>query len=307
MARDYYEILGVKRDASAADIKKAYRELARKYHPDRNPGDKTAEQKFKEVQDAYDILSDATKKAQYDRFGFVGPEGGFPGGGPGGGPSFHWGDVPGGFQGMDPEQAQEIISQLFGGMGDMGDMSGGRRGRGGRPGRGRRPTPAEPVTSEIAIPFATAALGGAVSVQIDGRMIEVKIPAGVSEGQTLRLHGQGPAGGDLHLKLRIEPHPFFRREGNDLILEVPLSLTEAVLGAKIDVPTLEGAKLAVKVPPGTSSGTRLRLRGRGIKGGDQYIEIKVVVPTVADNRSRELLEEFARLNPQSPRSGSPWT
>lgn len=305
MARDYYDILGVKRDASDADIKKAYRELARKYHPDRNPGDKAAEQKFKEVQDAYDILSDKTKKAQYDRFGFVGPEGGFPGGGAGGGPSFQW-NVPGGFQGMDPGQAEEILSQLFGGRDDLGDIfgGGGRRPRGG--GRRRRPPP-EPVTSELNIPFATAAAGGAVSFQLDGQVIEVKIPPGVSDGQTLRLQGQGPGGADLHLKLRIEAHPYFRRDGNDVILEVPLSLPEAALGTKVDVPTLDGTRLTVKVPAGASSGTRLRLRGRGIKGGDQYIEIKVLVPAAADERSRELLEEFARLHPQLPRSGSPWT
>jgi DnaJ-class molecular chaperone len=123
----------------------------------------------------------------------------------------------------------------------------------------------------------------------------------------MRLQGQAPGGGNLLLKIHIEPHPYFRREDKDVILEVPLSLSEAVLGARVDVPTLDGTKLTVKVPPGASSGTRLRLRGKGITGGDQYIEVKVVVPAPADERSRQLIEEFARLNPQNPRSGLPWS
>ena len=170
-----------------------------------------------------------------------------------------------------------------------------------RRGRGRRPP--EEVETEVSIPFTTAALGGNVGLQINGRELSVKIPAGVEDGQALRLSGQAPGGGDLRLRLHIEPHPFFRREGKNLILEVPLSLVEAVLGTTVDVPTLDGGRLSVKVPPGTSSGTRLRLRGRGISGGDQYIQTKIVVPTVKDDRSRQLLEEFARLNPQNPRAG----
>src|SRR5438034_895916 len=147
----------------------------------------------------------------------------------------------------------------------------GRRGRGRS--RGRRAAPAPEVESEVAIPFVTAALGGTINIQVDGRELSVKIPAGVTDGQALRLQGQAPGGGNLKLVLRIQPHPYFRREGNDLILELPLSLAEATLGAKVDVPTLDGAKLSVKVPAGTSSGARLRLRGKGIKGGDQYMEI----------------------------------
>ncbi len=131
----------------------------------------------------------------------------------------------------------------------------------------------------------------------------MKIPAGVEDGQALRLQGQAPGGGALRLKLRIQPHPFFRREGKNIVLDVPLSLSEAVLGTTVDVPTLDGTRLTVKVPPGTSSGTRLRLRGRGIAGGDQYIEIKILVPAATDDRSRQLIEEFARLNPQNPRAG----
>jgi DnaJ-class molecular chaperone len=163
------------------------------------------------------------------------------------------------------------------------------------------------VEAEATIPFQTAAVGGAVGLSVDGRQLEVKVPAGVEEGKKLRLRGQGPGGADLIVKLHIAPHPYFRREGNNLILEVPLSLSEAVLGAKVEVPTLAGERLSVKVPPGTSSGARLRLRGKGIAGGDQFIEIKIAVPTPKDERSRELLEEFAKLNPQSPRAGLDWS
>src|SRR5438445_394102 len=153
----------------------------------------------------------------------------------------------------------------------------------------RKQTPRQEVESEVTIPFLTAAQGGTVSLQIDNHELAVKVPAGIEEGKSLRLSGQAPGGGDLLLKIRVQPHPYFKREGNNIILEVPLSLAEAVLGAKIDVPTLDGTRLSVKVPPGASSGMRLRLRGRGIKGGDQYIEIKVVVPAPKDDRSRQLI------------------
>src|SRR6266478_6219312 len=279
MPRDYYEVLGVQKSASEEEIKKAYRKLAREFHPDRNPGDKTAEGKFKEVQEAYDVLSDQTKRSQYDRFGRVGPDGGGPGG-----QGFQWGG-PGGFQQVDPGEAADIFRQFFGGgaggFGDVGDIEElmGRRGRGRS--RGRRA--ASEVESEVAIPFATAALGGTINIQVDGRELSVKIPAGVTDGQA-------PGGGNLKLVLRIQPHPYFRREGNNVILEVPLSVSEAILGTKVDVPTLDGSKLSVKVPPGTSSGARLRLRGKGVAGGDQFIEIKVVVPSSVDDHGKKLIE-----------------
>jgi DnaJ-class molecular chaperone len=306
MARDYYEVLGLAKGASDNDIKKAYRKLARQYHPDRNPGDKQAEGRFKEVQDAYDVLSDKQKREQFDRFGFVGP-GAMPGGAGGGaggfpgGFQFNWGNAQGGGPSqIDPEDLQDILRH-FGGLGGAGP----RPGRGGT--RRRQPAPPPDEVPEVTIPFETAANGGSVALDVDGTHIEVKIPAGVADGQTIRLRGQGPGGQDIYVKLRVNPHAYFRREGNDIILEVPLSVAEAVLGATVDVPTLDGQRLGVKVPPGTSSGNRLRLRGRGIKGGDQYIEIKIVVPAAKDARSRELIEEFARLNPQNPRAGLPWS
>jgi curved DNA-binding protein len=295
MPRDYYEVLGVPRNASEADIKKAYRKLARQHHPDRNPGNKQAEALFKEVQEAYDVLHDKSKRAQYDRFGFAGPggQGPFQGGGAG----------PGGFefQGVNPEDLESILG-AFGGGGGFGDLFG-RRGRG----RGRTARAAESVEADVRIPFLKAALGGTVSLNVEGRTIEVRVPVGVTEGKKLRLAGQGPGGGDLLVRIKIEPHPYFRREGNNVILDVPVSVSEAILGAKVDVPTLDGTHLTVKVPPGTSSGARLRLRGKGIAGGDQYIEIKIAVPKVEDERSRELIEEFARLNPRSPRENVPWS
>src|SRR5262249_22318383 len=146
-----------------------------------------------------------------------------------------------------------------------------------------------------------------VNIQVDGRELAVKIPAGVADGQAMRLQGQAPRGGNLKLILRIQPHPYFRREDKNVILEVPISVSEAILGAKVDVPTLDGSKLSVKVPPRTSSGARLRLRGKGIASGDQFIEIKVIVPSSIDDRSRELIEEFGRLNPQNPRENLPWS
>jgi len=288
MPRDYYEVLGVPRNATEDEIKKAYRKLARENHPDRNPGDKAAEQRFKEIQDAYDILSDKQKRAQFDQFGHVGA--GMPGGGaggPGGMPGFYW-STGGGAEGIDPRLAEFFRSGGFEDMEGLGDLFGQRT----RTRRGRRPAAPPEVETEVTIPLELAALGGSLPIEVDGREITVKVPAGVEDGKVLRVQGQAPGGGNLLLKIRLGEHPYFRREGRDLILEVPLSLPEAVLGTKVDVPTLDG--------------TRLRLRGKGIKGGDQYIEVKVVVPTPADVRSRELLEEFARLNPQRPRTGPPW-
>ncbi len=300
MPRDHYEVLGVERSASEEDIKRAYRNLARKYHPDRNPGDKEAEAKFKEVQDAYDVLRDKEKRAQYDRFGFNGPQGG-------GGSTFHWGGgTPGGgFNQMDPEEAEEFLSKIFGGgFGGMG--SGAPRGHRARRQQRRQASEPSEVDAELEVPFEVAATGGKMSLRVDDRELDVTIPEGSQDGGKMRLRGQGPGGVDVILKVKIRPHPYFRREGNNVILEVPLTLPEAVLGTKVDVPTLDGSKLSVTVPPGTSSGGRLRLRGKGIKDGDQYLEIKVVVPAARDDESRQLIEKFAELNLQNPRTGRPW-
>jgi DnaJ-class molecular chaperone len=309
MPRDPYEVLGVARDASDDDIKKAYRKLARQHHPDRNPGDKQAEARFKEVQEAYDLVGDKEKRAQFDRFGFAGAGANPFGGGGGGGGPFRWGggggEGGGGghAEGINPEDLASIFSQ-FGGGGGAPDFSEifGNRSRS----RGRKPRAAAPATADVTIPFLTAARGGTVTIALDGKQLDVKVPAGVEDGKKMRLSGQAPGGGDLILTLHVGPHPYFRREGNNVILEVPVSVAEAVLGTKVDVPLVGGGQGAVKVPPGTSSGGRLRLRGQGIAGGDQYIEIKILTPPKVDDRSRELIEEFARRNPQDPRAGLDW-
>jgi DnaJ-class molecular chaperone len=313
MPRDPYEVLGVSKSATAEEINKAYRKLSKKYHPDRNPGDKEADAKYKEVQGAHDILGDAQKKAQFDQFGVAGPQPGFPGAAGGGFPGGFGGGFPGaagpGGAQFDPEAAQRLFDMFGGGGGagglDLNDLlSGGGR----RKGRGTRARPrAEPMESDVTLPFDVAANGGSVGIEIDGRHIDVKVPAGIEDGKKLRVPAEATGGAELLLRVKIAPHPYFRREGNDVYLDVPVTLAEAVLGAKVDVPTLDGAKLTVTVPPGTSSGKKLRLRGKGIAGGDQYLAFKVEVPAgKVDDASRELIEEFAKRNPQQPRTGAPW-
>jgi DnaJ-class molecular chaperone len=306
MPRDPYEVLGLSRSATADEINKAYRKLSKKYHPDRNPGDKEADTHYKEVQTAHDILGDPQKKAQFDQFGFAGPQTGFPAGGgfPGG--------FPGGGQGVqfDPEAAQQLFDLFGGGMGggaggvDLNDLFGGGAKRKGRS-RARRQ--AEPIESEVTVPFDVAATGGNVAIEVGGRRIDVRVPAGIEDGKKLRVPAEATGSTDVLLKVKIAPHPYFRREGSDIFLDVPISLAEAILGAKVDVPTLDGTKLTVTVPPGTSGGKKLRLRGKGIAGGDQYLVFRVEVPHgKVNDKSRELIEEFAKLNPQHPRANAPW-
>ncbi len=329
--RDYYEVLGVARDATPDAIKKAYRALARKFHPDVNPGDKTAESKFKEVQQAYDVLSDADKKAKYDRFGDAAFEG-MAAAGPRAGASnftFHFGGEPGQGQGYDNID----FSQFFGHMGGAGGAGAGvdeddeghgggifedllGRMRSGRPGRTR---PGRSTEAPLSIPFLTAVRGGETTIELQRgggktETLVVKIPPGVETGSKLRLKGRGEPGargapaGDLTIVITVEPHPYFRREGRDLLVDVPITVGEAILGAKVDVPSPEGQK-SLTIPAGTSSGQKLRLRGLGLPAsgskpaGDLFVVLKVVVPKGVDDESRKLIEEFSRRNPQTPRAG----
>lgn len=305
--RDPYEVLGVARSATDEEITKVYRKLARQYHPDRNPGDKEAEAKFKEIQNAHDILSDKTKRANFDQFGSpTGPQGtGFGG--------------YGGFSGAGgpaPEDLQDFLRQAVAGggggsfrVGDLGDFAqffgGGIPTARGGARRKRSARHAEEIEREVSIPFMAAARGGKLDLSVNGTIISFTVPKGAREGQKIRLTKAIPEG-NLLLKLHIEPHPFFRREGEDLHVEVPITLAEAVLGGKVDVPTLDGGRAAATVPPGTSSGAKLRLRGLGIAGGDLFAVLKVVVPKNLDAKSKELFEEFARRNPQNPRAEVAW-
>jgi curved DNA-binding protein len=325
--RDYYEVLGTSRDATADQIKKAYRSLARKHHPDANPGDKTAEAKFKEVQNAYDILSEPEKKARYDQFGHAAFDGSGPFGPRGGGSEWAARQAGGG-AGFENIDLSAFLGPNAGGPGGFGPGQGASAGggggifdeiitrmRGGDRGERRRAPHRDPETAEasITIPFLTAVRGGDTSIELqrdDGRREPkvVKIPPGLESGAKIRLKGQGDPSHqvDLIITVTVEPHPYFVREGRNLSVEVPITVPEAILGAKIEVPTLDGPR-TMTIPPGTSSGQKLRLRGQGVAAskhhlvGDLYIIPKIVVPKEVDEESRLLIEQFAVRNPAQPR------
>ncbi len=302
MPNDFYETLGVSRAATADEVKKAYRKLAAKHHPDRNPGDKDAEAKFKEVSAAYEVLSDAKKRERYDQYGHAGTSG--PGGGPGGG-GFPGGGFTGGPQ-MDPEMAEELFRNVFGGGAGSGGGFGDIFGGGSRGPKKRRSAPPPDIETEVTVPFHVACNGGSVSINVGGRGIDVKVPAGIDEGKKLRVPAAATGSSDVIIKVRVSGHPYFKRDGNDLLLEVPISIFEAALGAKVDVPTLAGETLTVTVRPGTSSGSRIRLRGKGVAGGDQYLTIKVVPPPALDDEQRELLAKLAAAVNFDARADVPW-
>jgi DnaJ-class molecular chaperone len=320
--RDYYEVLGVPRDATPEAIKKAYRGLARKYHPDMNPGDKTAAAHFNEVQQAYDVLSDQEKRSRYDQFGHAAFDGmAAAGARPGAGAgewTVHYGEP--GFEGVD-------LSDLFSNLGRGTQSESGGAGsifedllgrvRTGRPGRQR--TAGRGLEANLSIPFLTAVRGGETTIQVDRgggstESLVVKIPPGVDTGAKLRLKGQGEKGtkgsppGDLTITVHVEPHPYFTREGRNLSVEVPISVSEAILGAKIDVPTISDTK-SLTIPSGSSSGRKLRLKGQGIPAspgkpeGDLYVVLKIIVPKTVDPASRQLIQQFAEHNPSNPRAG----
>lgn len=406
--KDYYGALGVKKTASTEEIRKAFRKLARKFHPDVNPGDKTAEEKFKTISEANEVLSDPKKRKIYDQLGFYsdnidpaaaeayarqgGGAGGFPGGFPGGQPGSAGSAGAGGvhfdFGGFDFSDLFEggaagssgknrKTSSGGGGFRDIfsGMFSGGR---GGAAEEG--PEPGSDLEYQVNVPFWTAIRGGVLRLNITrrdacstchghgfieapgvcpqchgkgtieqtgGRMkfnvqcprchgtgknvqtcptchgegtiertepLEVRIKAGTRDGQRIRIPGKGNAGlgggptGDLYVIIRMENHPVFRREGDDIYITVPVSATEAALGSKIEVPTIDGRAL-LKIPPGTQSGQKLRLREKGVpsatkdgKRGDEIVEVKVTVPMPRDERTKELLRELAQLNPEDPRA-----
>ena len=400
--KDYYEILGVKKSASADDIRKAFRKLARKYHPDVNPGDKTAEEKFKALSEANEVLSDPKKRKIYDQVGFYsdnidpataeayaragssGGGGGFPGGFSGGGQPAGGQGVPFDFGGFDfsdlADSAGRGQKSSGGGSSSFRDIFGSIFGGGrGATQAEEGPEPGTDLEYQVNVPFWTAIRGGVMRLNISrndvcstchgqgvlespgkcpecngtgqitqtgGRMkfnvqcprchgtgknlttcgtchgegtvpqtepLEVRIKAGTRDGQRIRLPGKGNAGahggvpGDLYAIIRTEEHPVFLRDGDDISLTVPVTATEAALGSKIEVPTIDGRAL-LKIPPGTQSGQKLRLREKGVPSatregvrGDEIVEITVHVPMPRDERTKELLRELAKLNPEDPR------
>jgi len=407
--KDYYSTLGVKRGATAEEIRKAFRKLARRYHPDVNPNDKRAEEKFKEISEANDVLSDAKKRKIYDQFGFysdsidpaaaeaaarggygAGFGGGFPGGARAGGRGGQ--EVPFDFGGFDFSDfqssgghgrggAQEQAGGGFGGS--FKDIFGGIFSGGHKAARG--PRPGTDLEYQVSVDFWSAVRGGVARLEIQrqeicpackgksttnggsecpechgtghvtqmgGRMkfniqcprcggtgklqhgcpmcggegvvvrsepLEFRIKAGTRDGQRIRLAGRGNAGtdggpaGDLFLIVKVGTHPVFTRVADDIHVTVPVTMTEAALGAKIEVPTIDthegGGRTQLKIPPGTQTGQKLRLREKGVPSasregvrGDEIVEVKIVVPRVQDERSKEILRELAKLNPQDPRA-----
>ena len=354
--RDYYEVLGVDKSSSAQDIKKAYRKLAMKYHPDRNPGDNEAEEKFKEINEAYEVLSDEGKKSTYDQFGHAGMNGGFGG--------------QGGFSGQGFGGFEDIFGDIFGDVFGGGFGGGGRRrngpergddlryavnitfeeaafgtnkdvtvsrseecetcnGSGSKPGTSKKTCPTCNGSGEIKTAQRTP-FGNIMNVRTcntcngegsvvespcgkcggKGRIrktkkIEVNIPAGIDDGQMIKLSGQGELGlrggprGDLYIVVNVAPHNLFSRDGSDVYLEMPITFVQASLGDEVEVPTLDG-KVKYKIPEGTQSGTVFRLRDKGIpkiRGngrGDQYVKIIVEIPKKLNDRQKELLIEFAK-------------
>ncbi len=392
--KDYYGLLGVKKTATAEEIRKAFRKLARKYHPDVNPGDKKAEERFKEMSEANDVLSDPKKRKIYDQFGFysdnidpaaaeAAARGARPGAGGQTGTPFDFG----GFDFSDFSEAQQPRSGRASGAagsstgqsswGSFRDIFSGAFHSGGH--RGETPQPGTDLEYQVSVDFWTSIRGGTVKLQVTrkdvcpicksknssggdsicqecdgtgqvtqmgGRMkfnlqcprcdgtgkvrstcatcngegvvarvetMEFRVKPGTRDGQRIRLAGKGNAGthggatGDLYLIMRIGTHPIFSRSGDDIYLAVPVTVSEAALGAKIDVPTIDG-RAQLKIPPGTQNGQKLRMREKGAVSavregmrGDQIVEVQIVVPRVQDERSKEILRELAQLNPEDPR------
>lgn len=307
--KDYYKTLGVDKSASAKDITKAYRNLARKYHPDTNQGDAKAEEKFKEISGAYDVVGDEETRKKYDEIRRLGG-GGFH---PGGGGFSSGGGFPGGAGG--PRDVGDLgdLSDLLGGL--FGGARGGASSRGGFGGFG--PMPGTDLQARLTLTFEEGVHGVTKSVRINSEALDrpmevnVRIPPGVSDGQRIRVAGKGAPSreggepGDLLVTVSISGHSVFERDGLDLLVDVPITYAEAVLGSKVKLPTLNGASVKVKIPAGTQSGKVFRVRGRGVQGssgtGDLLATVTVHIPENLGERERELIEELAEVSEPAPR------
>ncbi len=286
--KDFYKVLGVSKDVSEAELKKTYRKLSRKYHPDTNPGDAKAEAKFKEISEAYSVLSDSKERAEYDQMRAMGPGPRFnPGAG--GGQGF-----PGGFNGgnMGGAGFEDVFANLFGGGGFN-----------------RGPQRGADLTMSTTLDFIDGVKGTQLKVRLGSGETTIKIPAGVQDGQKIKIAGKGQASpnggpaGDLIISVTVKPHPVFTRDGNNLRVTVPVTFTEAVLGATIQVPTLGGEPVKLKVAPGTPNGRVLRVKGRGVvtakAEGDLLATVEIAVPSHVSEKAKKALEAFEELLPEA--------
>lgn len=296
--KDFYAVLGVTKDVSAADLKKQYRKLARQFHPDSNPGDAAAEARFKEISEAHAVLADPKQRQEYDAVRAM--AGGRPRFAPGGSGGFE--DVFGGFGGGPRVQYSQgdfddLLGGMFGGAGGFGS---------------RRPAKGRDITAHAGLDFTSAVQGDTLKLTVGGKTMTVKIPAGVHDGQKIKLAGKGDpsitggAPGDLILTVQVRPHPVFTMDGLNLRVDVPVTFAEATLGSTIEVPTLGGAPVRLKVAPGTPSGRVLRVKGRGVAGkkgtGDLLATIQVAVPGHLTKEQVSHLEAFVEAGPnESPR------
>ena len=331
MASDYYKTLEVERTASAEEIRKSYRNLARKYHPDLHPDDANAKKKFQEVQEAFDVLNDEKKREQYDRYGsnYEAFQGGGHGGRHGAGASPWGGGTPGGGQGFDFD-----FEELFGNQAGRGGQP---TGPGSQPGgfgdffkqftggggnaRPKQQAVAADIQTELTVPFSVAVLGGQAQIAVQrpsGKVenITVTIPEGIEDGKKIRLRGQGePANrrgkaGDLLITIHVSAHPVFTRKGKRLEVKVPVTLAEAISGAPVDIPTPSGT-ITLTLPKGTSSGKKLRIKGHGVKTkqeepGDLYAEIEIILPADISDKDRETIAEIDKKYNQNPRTDLKW-
>lgn len=304
--KDFYAVLGVPKDASAGDIKKAYRKMARKYHPDKSPGDAAAEQSFKDIGEAFSVLSDAEKRKQYDAMRAMS----------GGGPRFQAGAAGGGGGGFE-----DLFGSAFGGRGqvDLGSLFGmfGGGGPGAHPGAGGRagfaPQVGSDVNAQTTLTFRQAALGETLTFDIGGRRVQTRVPAGVHDGQKVRVKHKGMPGvgggedGDLIVTVHVEPHPLFSADGLNLKMSLPVTFAEAALGAVVEVPTLTGDSVTVRIPAGHKAGRALRVRGRGIVGkretGDLLVTPVVQVPAELSAAARDALAQLAKELSEDVRAG----